>query len=105
MAEFRVGDLAADKFDYQPDLVTLVKEIGGFVEPDIKVVGGDKGGEANFFNVLGPGALFATGGFLFELVLEFGKVDDFSYRRVGIRGDFYQVQTGAFGPSQGFCLS
>ena len=105
VAEFRMGNLAADEFDYQSDFVTLLEEIGGFVEPDIKVVGGNKRGEADFFNVLTAAALFTTGGLLLELIFELGKINDFGYRRVDIRGDFYQIQTGCLGSSQGFFFS
>ena len=77
-------------------MIAVFEEAADFADFDVKVVVADL--EANF-HLLELGlffaSLFAVFGFFFHLlVLVFAPIDDFDDGRVGIRGDFHEVNTG-----------
>ena len=98
-----MGHFTPAEDDHDFDVVAVLEEAADFADFDVKVVVADL--EANF-HLLELGlffaGLFAIFGFFFHLlVLVFAPIDDFDDGRVGIRGDFHEVNAGVSGEKLG----
>ena len=103
LPHFFVGKLATTEDNHDFDVVSVVEEAANLADFNVKVVVANL--EADF-HLLKLGLLFASffaifGLFFHLLVLVFAPIDDFDDGRVGIRGDFHEVNTGVSGEKLG----
>ena len=95
LTHFLVRHFTTAEDDHDFDVVAVVEEATDFADFDVKVVVADF--EANFHRFelgLFFAGFFAVFGFFFHLlVLVFTPIDDFDDGRVGIRGDFHEVNS------------
>ena len=103
LPHFFVGHFAAAEDNHDFDMIAILKETFDFADFDVKVVVADF--EAKF-HLLELGlffaSFFAVFGFFFHLlVLVFTPIDDFDDRRVGVCGNFHEVNTCVSGEKLG----
>ena len=81
----------------ETDLVTLFEEPTYFAKLDVQVALSNLHTKSHLFEFSCLVALAIFLRFLHLLILEFTPVDDFSYRRVCVWRDFYQIKSRFFG--------
>ena len=104
MPHFFVGEFATAKDDHDFYMVPVFEETANFADFDVKVVIADF--EADF-HLLELGLLFASFFAIFRLffhllVLVFSPIDDFDDGRIGVRGNFHEVDAGVACDKLGF---
>ena len=91
-----VGHLATAETQRDFDLVAVLQKLEDIAHFHIVVIGIRIGSELDLFD-LDDLLLFARFGFpLLLFVFELAKIHDLADRRIGIRGDFHQIQSGIF---------
>ena len=103
LPHFFVGHFAAAEDNHDFDVIAVLEKAADFADFDVKVVVADF--EAKF-HLLELGlffaSFFAVFGFFFHLlVLVFTPIDDFDDRRVGVCGNFHEVNTCVSGEKLG----
>lgn len=95
LPHFFVGHFTAAEDNHDLDAVTVFEELADFADFDPEVVVTDFEADFHRFELgLFFTSFFAILGFFFHLlVLVFTPVDDFDNGRVGIAGDFHQINT------------
>ena len=90
-----MGHFAATEDDNDSDTIAVGEELLNFAEFDVKVVVADFEADFHSFELgLFFAGFFTIFGLFFHLlVLVFAPVDDFDNGRVGVGGDFHQVNS------------
>ena len=95
LTEFLMGHFAATEDDNDSDTIAVGEELLNLAEFDVKVVVADFEADFHSFELgLFFAGFFTIFGLFFHLlVLVFAPVDDFDNGRVGVGGDFHQVNS------------
>ena len=100
-AKIKVRHLTASEAKGDFNLIAIFKKLENITHFHIIVVRVRSGTKLNFFNLY-DFLLLACFGFAFLLfVLIFSKIHDFTHGRLGIWGNFNQIQTGVFSQFEG----
>ena len=93
---FAVSHFATAEHNDEFHVVTVIQEFSDFAEFNVKVVVADFEANFNRFELgLFSAGFLAIFGFFFQfLILIFAPIDNANNGRIGVRGDFHEVDSG-----------